>query len=58
MSSDDEGNDSVAIRVESFYGEEEVIARFAFEMGDTWVIKFVPIATLGGQSNSFSRVWL
>ena len=59
VGSDDEGENGIAIGVDGFDGEEEIIGGvLCFEMVDTWVVLLLPIATSGEQSKGVMRVWL
>ena len=56
MGSDDEGNDSEAVRGNSLDGEEKVGTVSALEVVDRWVKIYVQMATPGVQLKGFFRV--
>lgn len=56
LGSDDKGDDTIAIWVDSFDGEEEIVAGETLEIMNSWISNKVPIATLGEQSKGLVRV--
>ena len=56
MSSNNEGNDSIAVGVDCLDGEEKVVAALTLEVIDGYITNEVPMATPGAQLKGLARV--